>query len=298
MDGITAEFAAYVADLVQRGGPRDGEDSGFTSWVDRFDKAKQKGIVSETDRLEVLEAFGDAVSLDTMQGMVVQQPHGYAGDYETIDRIYASWMSPRPDLINWDRYFHAQAAPKAVRNRKAYFHGTLDELQKRSPRACVLNLGAGPGRCMLEWLDANCGTKVTFDCTDVDKAAVAYARKLTARHSQSIAFHERNVLRYRPTREYDLVWAGGLFDYFDDRMFVAVARRMLSAVARGGQLVIGNFAVGNPSRAYMELGGWVLHHRTPSDLEALMVASGAPAGSVRVGLEPEGVNLFVHVSRA
>ena len=72
---------------------------------------------------------------------------------------------------------------------------------------------------------------------------------------------------------------------------------MMSGLSHGGQLVIGNFAVGNPSRAYMELGEWVLLHRTPDALRALMLSSGAPGSSVHVEAEPQGVNLFVYAER-
>ena len=56
-----------------------------------------------------------------------------------------------------------------------------------------------------------------------------------------------------------------------DRLSVAVAGRMLSAVTPGGEIVIGNFAVGDPSQAYMELGGWFLHHRTADELKVLLI---------------------------
>lgn len=295
MGAIAAEFADYVRALVQTGGPREPHDAEFAGWVRRFDDALQSGLATEGDRLFVLSAFGDAVSLDTVQGMVVQKPHGYAGDFEVIDRIYTSWMSPRQDLVRWDEYFHAQSAPQAVRNRKGYFHQLLLTLRSG---ASVLNLGSGPGRCIREWFDAHPDSDLHFDCVDVDPTAIEYARFLNAPYSDRITFHERNVLRFRAERRYDLVWAAGLFDYFDDRAFRSVARRAMGAVHQNGSLVIGNFAVGNPSRAYMELGGWRLRHRTAPELAALIAGCEACESSIHVESESEGVNLFVHASPA
>lgn len=296
MSKISQEFAVYVHDLVVRGGPLESEYGEFTRRVREFDKAKRDGLVAKEDEQAVLDAFGDAVSVDTIQGFTAQRPHGYWGDYEVIDRIYTEWVSPHKELASWDRYFHAQAAPRAVRNRKAYFHSLLDRLSELKRNAYVLNLGSGPGRCMLEWLEANTATDVRFDCVDIDSEAIEYARFLNARHIDRITFRRRNVLRFRPEREYELIWAAGLFDYFEDRVFVAVVRRMLQALAPSGELVIGNFGAGNPTQAYMELGGWKLIHRTEDEMRGLMLASGADPQSLQVHAEPEGVNLFAHAA--
>jgi hypothetical protein len=48
----------------------------------------------------------------------------------------------------------------------------------------------------------------------------------------------------------------------------------------------------------MELvGGWYLIHRTPGQLLALAAEAGIAASNLRVGSEPNGVNLFMHVRR-
>src|SRR6202007_1419306 len=92
-------------------------------------------------------------------------------------------------------------------------------------------------------------------------------------------------------------WAAGLFDYFSDRLFVRVVKRLLHAVRDGGELVIGNFGPDNPSRTYMEvLGQWHLQHRSASRLSALATQAGVPPESVRVECEPEGVNLFLRIA--
>lgn len=280
-----------IAELVASGGPTPAEYEGYSLLVDRFHAATGSGHVSEQDRLTVLGAFGDAVSLDTIQGMVAQKPHGYAGDYEVIDRIYTQWLSPVQHLVNWDRYFHQLAAAQAVRNRKGYLHGLLSHLPDG---ARVLNVGSGPGRCILEWLDTNRDADLHITCVDVDPQAIKYARALNSDHLDRLEFDQCNALRYRPREKFDLVWAAGLFDYFSDRVFCAAARRLMAALSRGGEIVIGNFSEANPSRPYMELGAWLLHHRSESHLEELMRGIGAMPASLKVQSEPEGVNLFVH----
>jgi len=73
--------------------------------------------------------------------------------------------------------------------------------------------------------------------------------------------------------------------------------RLLPAVAPGGELVIGNFSERDPSRAYMELvGDWNIHHRSAEHLSRLARDVGVSDDCFRVGSEPEGVDLFLHVA--
>lgn len=299
MTSLCEDLTEYFKTLAVAGGPQEVDYSELTRRIFVAHAAVKAGLVKREAVIAAINTHGAVSTTATMQGFALCKPHGYAGDYEIIDRIYTEWVSDRPELAAWDRYFHAQAAPRAVRNRKAYFHHLLDGLKLRPGGARVLKLGSGPGRGMYEWLRKNTGANVQFECVEVDPGAVAYARRLNEQHLDRIIFHVQNVFRFRPDREYDLVWAAGLFDYFDDRVFINVGRRVWPSVVAGGEMVIGNFARMNPSRAYMELiGDWRLHHRTQEELRQLVIRCGADPSLVRVDSEPEGVNLFVHASRA
>ena len=116
----------YIRRLVAQGGPREEDDSELSAWLARCRTFDVVDHLSELDKAELIEAFGEAMSPLTMQGFALNRPHGYSGDFEIIDRIYQHHVSPDPALANWDRFFHRQAAPKAVRNRKTYFHRLLD----------------------------------------------------------------------------------------------------------------------------------------------------------------------------
>ena len=251
------------------------------------------------DELSALRAaFGEALSTtETMQGFAFLKPHGYAGDFEMIDRIYGERITAEPHLAAWDRYFHAQPAPRAVRNRKNYFHALLDRHVARGRPLRVLNLASGPGRCMAEWLAANPETPASFVCVELDAAAIAHASDLTRHSSDRVTFVRENVLRFSSAERFDLIWAAGICDYFSEQIIVRMVRRFMGLLAPGGELVVGNFSDDNPSRAYMEfIGDWRLHHRSAATLRQIAVTAGAPDGAIRVDAEPEGVNLFLHVA--
>lgn len=113
--------AQYISNLVYKGGPIVEDYAELQALFHKIAKRKKRGEISSRHIASLQDAFGESFSLDTIQGFCVQQPHGYAGDYEIIDRIYTNWISPKANLQKWDHFFHAQAAPNAVRNRKAYF---------------------------------------------------------------------------------------------------------------------------------------------------------------------------------
>ena len=48
----------------------------------------------------------------------------------------------------------------------------------------------------------------------------------------------------------------------------------------------------------MELvGEWVLFHRDEIELTSLALQAGVPDHAIRIGCEPEGVNLFLHLMK-
>jgi extracellular factor (EF) 3-hydroxypalmitic acid methyl ester biosynthesis protein len=275
-----------VRGLVARGGPTPSDDAGLEALLrDAF------GGLHHLRR-----AFGEALSMQTLQGFALHKPHGYAGDYEIIDHIYRGHTTADPHLSNWDRFFQDCGAARAVRNRKAYFHALLrSALASAAGTLRVLNVASGPGRDVWEFFSGG-PADVIFDCVERDPDAIAYAHGLCSAYAGRIRFNEASVLTFRAEPGYGLVWSAGLFDYFDDRIFRRVLTRLLPAVAPGGELVIGNFSVANPSAPYMHLLDWDLRYRSADDLRALARQCGVPNGRIRIGHEPLGINLFLHIT--
>src|SRR6478672_8753760 len=66
---------------------------------------------------EIWNAAGRWLCRGWLQNQARTKPRGYAGDHEMLARIYEDWRSSDPLGQLFDRYFQAQAAPQAVRNR-------------------------------------------------------------------------------------------------------------------------------------------------------------------------------------
>ena len=106
----------------------------------------------------------------------------------------------------------------------------------------------------------------------------------------------QNAFKFRTKERYRLIWTAGIFDYFDDDTFVRLLERYLCFLDEDRELVIGNFSPNNPTRNYMEIvGDWHLNHRSADRLISLAKACGVDPKNIRIGQEPEGVNLFLHI---
>jgi extracellular factor (EF) 3-hydroxypalmitic acid methyl ester biosynthesis protein len=88
--------------------------------------------------------------------------------------------------------------------------------------------------------------------------------------------------RVRAHGPFDLILAGGLFDYLPDRLAVRTIAESWRLLAPGGRMVFTNIAVGNPFRVWIEyMGDWTLIERTESDIERLCLAADVAAPAMQ-----------------
>ncbi len=288
--------------MVHKGGPDPSDYASFQQWLQKVAKEYRSGELTEDDLALLRESFGDALSLDTLQGFCLRKPHGYAGDFETIDQLYTQHVSDVSDYEKWDAFFQARDAALAVRNRKRYFLHLMETLEHTFPdrdTLPVLNVASGPARDVFEFFHSNGhNDSVYFECVDNDPEAIDYAQQLCQPYLDRIQFVETNALRYHPATSFQVAWSAGLFDYLSDKGFQFLLKHMLEALRDDGELVIGNFSPRNPTRDYMEaMLDWHLHYRSEEKLIELAKGCGVSDEDIRVGAEPEGINLFLHVKR-
>jgi len=300
MDGYVmemefADFLAQAQALMKKGGPEPHEYEEISASCAYFNNKK----LSVEEELKLHEVLKPMLNVDTMIGFSFQKPNGYAGDFELIDRIYQYWKSPANTFFHaWDNYSHDLDATKAVRNRKTYINKLLVNLQNRKKSPLVLNLGSGPCSDIHQFFTNNPKTKVHFDCLDMDSKAIDYGSAVCDNYIDSITFINKNAFRYKPDHQYDLIWSAGLFDYFNDKLFVRLLNRTYKLLSVDGMMAVGNFSDTNTAQGAMELlGQWYLHHRSKEHLVELAIKAGVPADKIEVHSEKTGVNLFLHLHK-
>ncbi|MDD9302123.1 MAG: hypothetical protein HUK40_07165 [Desulfobacter sp.] len=292
---------AFIKELVKKGGPDSSEYHEFDDWLKTVHQEFKAGVLDKADLQSLRDEMGEASSILTLQGFVNSKPHGYPGDYEIIEKIYLEHTSNDPELRKWDLYFQVQKAPLAVRNRKQYFIDLLDNLEaenKDAGETRILNIDSGPARDLFEFFSKKEDHHLFFDNVEFDPLAISYAKNLCKAYLDNIAFLHTNAFDYTTDKRYRLIWSAGLFNYLNDKKFIFLLNQIAPLMDDEAELVVGNFSTENPTLAYMEvMGDWRLKHRTPDDLVSLAKACGFKDSDIRVGREPEGVNLFLHIKQ-
>ena len=296
MQRTAADFpdVGPIRQILLQGGPRESDfpelNRYFQNTYTKLDKSSVQGFSRH-----LAEIFERDHLKHTVQGFAYRKPHGYAGDFEIIDKVYSRLVHTDPLYGRWDDFFHFNPAVQAVRNRLAYFSRLLLEKKSRTSLR-VLNLASGPGRDIYEHFSMNGQENVIIDCVDLDASAIEFSRKLNSEYVNKLKFIHQNVLWFKPVEKYDLIWSAGLFDYFRDSIFVRLLKKMKRWLKREGELVIGNSNTANPTRGYMEIAlDWYLIHRSPENLMNLATEAGFSIAQTTIDQEPLGINLFLRI---
>lgn len=238
---------------------------------------------------------------DTIIGHSFTKPLGYNGDYLIIEKMYRFHKNTHPNFIKWDEFFHWLPAATAVINRKELAVSLLQKLNQKTGEeySRVLILGSGPATEVNEYLESVTENKLLFDLVDFDQRAIEHATAKNEKYLKYITFHNKNVLRYCPQGTYDLIWSAGLFDYFQDRLFIRLLKRFSCYLSNNGEMIIGNFNITNPSKKIMEvLGDWYLYHRSEELLKNFAMEAGIAPENAEVFSEPLGINLFLKIKKS
>lgn len=282
---------AFISDLFSKNGP-DPED---------FDQMLRLINQVQPDEIDYFrEIMRPILNPETNIGFSFTKPFGYNGDFFIIEKIYQYYVNPHSTYRKWDEFFHQIPAVVAVVNRKKLAIEMLTRLhqQMNKAKAEVLILGSGPVTEVNEFFLLNPDNQLHFELIDLDKRAIAYAKTKNRNYLSRLKFTNQNVIRYEPESQFDLIWSAGLFDYFRDKHFVYLLKKFYKYIKPGGEMIIGNFNVENPSRKIMEiLGDWFLYHRSSDELTGFALQAGVACENIEIISEPLGINLFLRVKK-
>ncbi len=242
----------------------------------------------------------------------MDKPMGYAGDYEMMSMLYRSHAEGN-SLFAWlmNAYGINVRAAQAVRNRRNLLTASILEAAdgQNAERVRIASVGCGPANEIQTLLEQrpHLGKKMEIVLIDQEPRSIAFCERMlapliprTGVKAHVVKESIRKLITDPSLRTAlgtcDLIYSAGLFDYLEDKAFVHLARTLLSALSDRGHLLIGNFAIGQPSRWFMEYcSEWFLIHRTPEQILNLGEAAGAQREAMSVMAEPSGINLFLDI---
>jgi extracellular factor (EF) 3-hydroxypalmitic acid methyl ester biosynthesis protein len=250
-------------------------------------------------RPEILPWLADVRALHARSPFVQRLqtwPQGYAGDFETVEWLCDAANRAEAGTVAWAIEQVALQSPVAQQHRNKVrlqadaIRTTLDS--RRATR--IASIGCGGCRDLrliaADIFDSN----AALTLVDADEAALAFASDALRLVNDKCTFVHGRVPRVLPrlrtTGPFDLVVAGGLFDYLPDRWAIETLKQSRQLLTRGGRVLFSNMARGNPYRAWIEyLAEWFLIERTEDDLRHLLLQAGFEAGTVSVTQDGTGL---------
>lgn len=224
-------------------------------------------------------------------------PRGYPGDWESIDYLLDGINRTPVDDFGHALEQHALWCAASQQHRNKVLHQTrlYDRLFSRAPDAKVLSIACGGSRDLASLVHRAPDFHGTVVLNDADGTALDVSLARLAPFGDRCVRLEGSALGVVSQASghgpFDLVVAGGLFDYLSDGLAIRLLREVYRrCVAHDGVFLFTNITAGNPYRPWMSyMGSWVLIER--SDLDILEICRRAGIGQNCVHLTRDGTGL-------
>jgi extracellular factor (EF) 3-hydroxypalmitic acid methyl ester biosynthesis protein len=232
-------------------------------------------------------------------------PRGHPGDFETIEYLTAGANKSLPGTLGWHIEEALLESPVVQQHRNKLKRQALEigSAITRNKAARVLSIACGG---CLDWVPVLPRLKDfagEIVLNDSDPAAVQLAERrlgsATTRYRLAPGNAIRVVKRLADSGAYDLIVAGGLFDYVSHRAMIKLLRTIGHDLLKdGGILLFTNIGECNPWRPLMEYGSsWTLIERSEVEILEICGEAGIANSSVSVTREDTGLTLITRVER-
>ena len=244
------------------------------------------------------------------------KPRGYAGDFEMMKMIYENDYSG-DSIFGMILHKHSVEHPAAtaVRTRRKLIAKAFQDIEKSNiwkskNKLRVLSVACGPSYELQDIIKNTSDiSKLKFTLLDQDQLALNAAKRIKLKIENEfstkldINYLNESVRTMLTTKQitekwgkFEFIYSMGLFDYLTPPVARTVLRKLLQLLAEGGEMIIGNFHISNPSKTYMEYWhDWVLYYRTEEEFLDLVNSERSINGSVF--FENTNSQMFLHLKK-
>jgi len=219
-------------------------------------------------------------------------PRGYPGDFDIVDYICAQQNRAAPGTLSyWIEEYSlgttlAQQHRNKVARQAAEILGCAETALSRNEDAsiAVLACGSSPDLVQVQHRVAHTGTR--FLVADSDEEAIQTTVNRLPALAGRIETITGNVVRtlgqIARRGPFNLVLAGGLFDYLSDPVAELVVRRCVGMLRPGARFFFSNMAPGNPHDDWIRyVCDWALIARDEEAIRNLVAKAVGPRVEVR-----------------
>jgi SAM-dependent methyltransferase len=259
--------------------------------------------LERAEMLPILEPVRRVHARSPFVNRLQSWPRGYPGDFETVEYLVRGENHAEdPVARSCEAYALSRAIAQQHRNKVQHQAARILQTMIANPgatRIVSIACGSCPDlRALLPQLPTLAGE---IWLNDLDHGAIEFSRAALRPIESKCRFREADAISYArrlPRDAFDLVLAGGLFDYLDERSATLLIRIAYMALAPGGTFFFTNIAAGNPYRPLIEyFGDWKLKERTAEEMIAFCEAAGISRSNVSIRREETGLALLIEVTK-
>lgn len=267
-------------------------------------RCEESGCTRE-EIVAVLEPVREIHARSPFVARLQRWPRGYPGDFETVEYICRGECFAPDATLEQHCETYSLNFPIAQQHRNKVWHQSrqIADAVLRNDRARILSLACGGCPDFRKVLPLLRRSEAELHLNDSDAEALAFAARELRPVADRCVLLPGNALKIaRRLRmgggAFDLVLAGGLFDYLPDRHAAYLLEQAYEQLAPGGVLFFTNIAVGNPYRPLIEyVGDWFLIERSREMLLDLTDAAGIPRAAVFVERDESGLAYLIEIRR-
>ena len=280
---VTALMSQIVADIA------DCENTGVSSETLVEIVAPARQIQAESPFVKRLQEW----------------PRGYAGDFETVEYLMDQRNQAPKDTLAWYVEMHTLGTMVAQQHRNKVNHQAelilRNALNHEGHQRKILLIASGgaPDLRIVAAHIANADCR--FVLNDIDINALEFARSKLGVLTDKCVFLQGNILACMSSiaaqGPFDLILAGGLFDYLNDRAAQVLLKGVFKKFCAPQSLFyFSNLAVGNPYRCWMEyLATWNLISRDEAAIQNMLKPFESEIADVTLTRDATGLTILTHV---
>lgn len=273
---------------------------------DRKEEAKAKSVIQE-----ILDPLFPFIKQSPEMNHSLLWPRGYAGDFEMVQSIMENnkiFDKADPLKTLWGVILKQdiceQHRNKMKHQGEVLIKGCMERKGANGETAEILTLACGPCPDLQMIQDDIENSDVHFILLEKDIGAIQFSQSiLNSKVLEKCDFVEGNVLHLHrgtvvahiPENGYDLVLAGGLFDYLSDKMIIRLLAYIWNdLLAIGGSIFFTNVITDYKARFHTEaIMNWSLIERSDDELRNLCQQAGIPKNCVTTMPESTGITIMV-----
>ncbi len=234
-------------------------------------------------------------------------PRNYPGDFETLEYICNPENKSRYGKIEYYIEEYALNSSMAQQHRNKVQRQSdivLDSLLNGKAGQKILSVGCGACNDVLHIEKYIRNIQCELVLHDVDSGALELSKKRLGHLRATLHLVNGNFLQSLRKIEklgpFDLILAGGLFDYLSDKHISFFLREaMRNLLNRNSILFFSNIKIGNPFKVWQEyLADWKLVYRSETDILRLLNGSGFSDSEVKIDTDKTGLTLLVTVHKS